>query len=209
MKKESLYNLIFILLISILSNSCSNNKGNNPSDQTNLKSIVKDEPGIEYYHKLELEVINLTIQSIIDSLSNVIKLNLGEDYPKYRFICMRDSLYDFGDYSVMKRINGVNFDSMKIYNKGHSKLEVFNKSLSGGKELKITSREEYYNLMRLDPANRVLLIFSRVHFNRKHDEALFTVSLSCSFNTGSDYAIYVKKENDKWLIKRIIVSSIS
>jgi hypothetical protein len=208
MKKESLNSIIFILLIPILCSSCLNNKGHNPSIQTNLKSIVKIEPGIEYYHKLENEVINLTIQSIIDSLSNVIKLNLGKDYPKYRVICMRDSLYNFGDYSVMKRINGVNFDSMKIYHKGHTKLEVLNKALSGGKELKVTSRKEYYNLIRLDPVNRVLLIFSRVNFNEKYNECLFTVTCTFSFNSGSDYVAYVKKENDKWVLKRFIISAI-
>jgi hypothetical protein len=212
MKKQFIYRIVVFLLIPILFNSCSNNKTNNPI-KSNLECKVKIESENEYYHHtLENEVINLTIKSIIDSLANIIKLGLGMDYPKYRFICVRDSLYDFddfGDYSFMEKIVGVDLDSMKIYNTGHTKLEVFNKALSGGKELKVTTREEYYKIKTLDHANRVLLIFSRVHFNRKYEEALFTVALTTSLNTGASYAIYAKKVDNEWLIKRIIISSIS
>lgn len=207
MKKNSLNCIIFILLIQVLLSSCSNNKGKNSIIQIHEKSIAEIGPGIEY-NKLENEVINLTIQTIIDSLSNVIKLNLGKDYPKYKFICLRDTLYDFGDYSSMKRTYGINFDSIKIHKKGPTKLEVLNLELSGGKELKITSQIGYYDIVRLNPVNRCLLVLSKLNFNEKYDECLFSVTCTFSFNSGSDYVVYVKKEKGRWVFKRLIASSV-
>jgi len=124
----------------------------------------------------------------------------------YEIIYVIDSLRDFGEYTVLNREAGVYIDSIKLDKKINAKLEISINKLRGGKELRFINSP---GSAELKDQYRVLLNFSRVHFNRRYDEGLFTVSLSCSVNTGSDYAVYVKKENNKWLIKRIIVSAIS
>ena len=67
---------------------------------------------------------------------------------------------------------------------------------------------EYYELKQQNFANRVIISFSQVYFNKRYDEGLFNLWFSCSFNAGLGYAVYVKKENNSWLVKKVFVSYI-
>ena len=195
MKIKLLQYSIFFIITLILFYGCVNKR--------NTNSIAIEMCGSDN------EVINHTIQSIVDSIDNQIKMDLGKDYLKYKVIYVGDSLRDFGEYTVLYRKAGVIIDSIDCNRKNKSKLEVLNKALGGGKELKlVSSYKEYSELVSRDSVNRVLLAFSRVHFNKKCDEGVLTIMFSSSYNTGINYAAYVKKVNDRWMVKRIIESAI-
>ncbi len=173
------------------------------------KPVAEKKRDLENESKLDNEVINQTIQSIVDSLDKRIKINLGEDYFKYKIILIGDSIRDYGEYSVLSNEPGIILDSLNFDKKNKSKLILSNKRLGGGKELEtITSANEYSDLVSHDFVNRVLLTFSSLHFNRTFDKGVFTLSFSCSLNAGCNYAAYVEKEDGKWQLKRIIESAI-
>ena len=183
--------------------SCSNNRKKSTTKETDQKPIISKISQIDNDSKIENEVISQIIQSVIDSLNNRIKVDLGKDYKNYKIINIADTLHDFGYYGGMK------VDSIDFQEKSNSKLEVINTKLKWGKELRfVSSFEEYAKLTYQDNVNRMLMFFSRAHFNKTHDECLLTVGLSSHINAGEDYAIYAKKENDKWILKRILVSAI-
>ena len=201
--RQVLYNSLLFLILTNLLLSCLNDKRKTIHVENKKEIITKERIKLDNDLNYEIEVITQNIQFIVDSLDSRIKLNLGKDY-HYEIIYVVNSLRDYGEYSVLYREVGVGVDFVNLDKKINAKLDILNSKLRGGKELiLITSPKE------VEDQYRVLLNFSRVHFNRKYDEALFTVSLTCSVNTGSDYAVYVKKEDDKWSIRRIILSSIS
>lgn len=202
MKKSLCYSLFFFIIL-ITFNSCLNDNNKNINSKKE-----KDSNTIKEY-ELDNAVISQTIQSIIDSLDNLIRINLKEDYLKYKFINVYDSLYDIGLDSSLFLKAGINKDSMKCNKNGGTKLEILNKSLKGGKEIRfVSSQKEYYELKQQNFANRVLISFSQVYFNKRYDVGLFNLWFSCSSNAGLGYAIYVIKEDNKWILKKIFVSYI-
>lgn len=157
-------------------------------------------------HENEYDIINQTIESIVDSLDYLIKLNLGLDYPKYTKIFIGDSLVDFGDLS---RISGLLIDSIVLNKKGKLRMNLTNKRLKNGKEFKLVSSfKEYSDLISSDYTNRVLMTFSRVYLNKKNNQGVFRVGLSTYINSGTDHTVYVTKENNKWKIDRILETGI-
>ena len=80
MKIRFLYYLLCSFILLITFNGCSDDRSKNSIE--------------EKIHKSDNEVISQTVQSIVDSLDNLIKINLKEDYLKFKFINVYDSLYD-------------------------------------------------------------------------------------------------------------------
>ena len=136
-------------------------------------------------------------------------MNLGNDYASYTTIFVGDTTSEFGHYTNLYKGAGILIDSINPNKLGDSRLVLSNKQLQNGKEIKfVSSYKEYTNLVGTNPKNRVLLVFSRIHFNKKHDEGVFTIDFSCSYNAGSDFTIYIKKENNHWELKRILETAI-
>jgi len=182
--------------------SCSNREHKTEIKGKNQLPIIKTSQ-TDNDSQFENEVISEIIQAVIDSLNNRIKVDLGKDYKSYKFINVPDTLVDFGEYG------GMNVDSINMNKKIRSKLEIIDKKLKEGKEIRFVSTfNEYSNLTDQDNANRMLLGFSRVHFNKRYDECVLNVALSSHINAGEDYAIYAKKENNRWILKLVQLSAI-
>ena len=204
MKSIFLHYSLFAIILLILLYGCLNDRKKNPIAVNGINTDILETC------KTDNEVISQTIQSIVDSLNNQIKICLGKDYFKYKVIYIGDSLRDFEKNPELYRKTGVMIDSINCEEKSKSKLELLSTKLSGGKEIKfVSSYKEYSTMVNRDSVNRILLAFSQVHFNKINNESIFMVMLSCSYNTGSDYAVYAKKENGGWVLKRIILAAIS
>jgi hypothetical protein len=178
-----------------------------------INSILKEKEALEMIAVKDLtydnEVINQTIQTIIDSLDYSIKVNLEKDYVGFSKIFVGDSISDFGYYSGLFDYDGVHIDSINFSKKGNLNIDIKNKQIHNGKEIKlISSYKEYTDLVNSDYVNRVLLVFSRVYFNKTYDEGIFTVAFSCSDNAGSNYTVYVIKENNRWDLKGIFETTV-
>ncbi|HPT21924.1 MAG TPA: hypothetical protein PLR88_08270 [Bacteroidales bacterium] len=203
MKTIRLTFILFLIVFAPFFYNCSRTKIKDIPKSKN-DEIIKVDSDLKY----DNEVINQTINSIIDSLDNQIRINLGKDYNKYTKIYVGDSIIDYGSY-YLNRNAGISIDSINLNKKGREKLNIVNRKLHNNKEIKlISSYKEYSDLVSFDSTNRVLLAFSRVHFNKKYNEGVFTVIFSCSSNSGIDYNVYVKREGNQWCIKSIIETAI-
>lgn len=197
-------NIIFYMMfLFLVLTNCVNDRNNNIKNNSDVSNN-------KYYEELENKVINQTIQSFVDSLQEPIRINLGADFFKFSHYLIRDSLICQSDkISELFVKLGIKTDSIVHIQRTNSKLNQFRKIFKDGKELKfITTMNDYTESTYYNPTNRCLLIFSQVQFNRKCNEGVFNGTLIFHFNVGETYAIYVKFEKQKWILKRIIQSSI-
>jgi len=177
-------------MVTLMLINCRENRSKKIILVKEEKALVSEDTVSFVDNKLEKEIFNQTIQSIVDSLDNKIKINLSKDYYKYKTIYVADTLH----HSFI--------DSKGNVVRNNSKLEVFNKKLKGGKELKLVSS------VSQNRSSRVMLTFSRMHFSNKNEEVIFSFCFSCQENTGVEYTIHVKKINGKWIQTRYYESAI-
>ncbi len=197
MKKGHLIFSIAFLLVTLIFIACQENKSKKTTPVKEEKAIITEDTVSFVDNKLEKVIFNQTIQSIVDSLDYKIKINLSNDYYKYKTIYVADTLH----HSFI--------DSKGILTRNNSKLEVFNKKLKGGKELKlVSSYKEYCDYVSQNRTSRVILTFSRMYFSNKNEEAIFSFWFSCQENTGAEYTVHVKNINGRWIQTRYYESAI-
>jgi len=204
MIKNTYFQLQFVFISALfVIQSCQN-----PSTQN--KNIAITPPTVNLYdstdNKLELEIYNQIIKSIVDSLDTRIRINLGIDYNRYKYIFIGDSLSN-----LSWEWDSAFFRTYKLIykNKDNLKIDIFNNKLRHNKSLMlVSSYDEYKKYVVEDNSNRALFSFTRIYFNSDYDKGVLKLWFSCSENSGAEYTIHLKRLNDIWSILRIYETAI-
>jgi hypothetical protein len=201
---------MLILLVFFTSN-CSNVRTNENFKDKRIEVDKFQTSDKEHYIEQENEVINKTLQLVLDSLAKQIQLIINSDIKNLHSIYYLDSLvntrYSFEDIKHLFINCKIDLDTIYI-NKGKSKLNLIGTYLKGNIELLPLSIRRVEDMGIVNNNKSILLIYTRVNFNKEKTLGFFNLNLLCSFNVGYEYAVFIVKVNDKWVIKRIIESAI-
>lgn len=160
---------------------------------------------------IENEIINQTVNAVLDSVDEHIMLNLHYDTSLYSFVYYHDTLlaqrHTYEDIQSISILEGISFDTLN--KEDNVKLDLKLKKTNKNKAFKIISSiPEIKEMADRNKNHFVFLCFTRVGLNKKNDIGFYDVDLSCSYNAGISYLVLVQKINNKWTIKRIIESGI-
>lgn len=151
---------------------------------------------------LENEVLNQIFPSLFDSLKTFGEI--GNEI----ILCYDDSLLmPFFDYDrVFTYFNeiGIKVDSIIFNKKNKIKLYLKQDSVT----LISVAPSKYLKLIKKDSLRYLLFEFSRVCFNQKKTQGFFNLMVLSTPESGLMFSVLLANENNKWVIKRIIMSGI-
>jgi hypothetical protein len=195
--------IIFLTYIFLLC-SCITKHPEKKPDNESGNSHISDSA-------IENEIINQTVNAVLDSVDAHIMLNLDHDTSLYSAVYYYDTLlsqrYTYKYIQSISILDGITFDTLS--KDDNLKLDLKLLKSNKDKEFKkISSIREIKEMATRNKNHFVLLCFTRVGLNKENDIGFFDVDLSCSYNAGISYLVLVQKKNNEWTIKRIIESGI-
>lgn len=125
---------------------------------------------------------------------------------------IQDSVYEFNDEDWNTRneyFKNIEFEKDSINSKLKYKIDI---KCVTNRKLKYRSEFKEFNDFfgnKYDFELGGIISFSRIHFDKRKDYGILSASYLCGDLCGQGFMVYLKKNNNKWVIQKIIPTWIA